>query len=77
MTNPNEKDTDGDSFDDNVEIAEGTDPTDPLDYPITPSLTPTPSPTITETSGISLLNSLFLIVFSIFSVIFIRRKYSL
>ena len=33
-TNPFEKDTDGDGFDDDYEYQEGTDPTDPLDYPI-------------------------------------------
>jgi len=33
VTNPLEEDTDGDTYDDWTEIVEGTDPTDPEDYP--------------------------------------------
>jgi len=33
VTDPLDEDTDGDTYDDLTEINEGTDPTDPLDYP--------------------------------------------
>ncbi|MBW2293360.1 MAG: MarR family transcriptional regulator, partial [Deltaproteobacteria bacterium] len=39
-TDPLNWDTDGDSFSDGFEVAQGTDPTDPLDFPaaIAPAL---------------------------------------
>ena len=59
-TNPREKDTDGDGVSDGMERDEGTDPTDPDDFPESksnstpePTLTPTPEPTSRNSSSSS------------------------
>ncbi len=50
ITNPNNADTDGDGIDDDIEIGNGTDPTDSSDPPVeTP--TPTTTPTNTTPTG--------------------------
>jgi DNA-binding beta-propeller fold protein YncE len=43
-TNPLLADTDGDGYDDGVEVAAGTDPNDPLSYPVTPEVPALPLP---------------------------------
>ncbi len=45
-TNPNNPDSDGDDFNDGIEVAQGTDPNDPNSFPAGVNETPTAIPTL-------------------------------
>jgi len=73
LTDPTDADTDGDGFNDGYEITYGTDPTDPNDPQA--STSPSPSPTITETTGFkAILLPMVFILIVVFSKLKIKRN---
>ncbi|MFW9923568.1 MAG: FG-GAP-like repeat-containing protein, partial [Candidatus Thorarchaeota archaeon] len=87
-TNPNDKDSDQDGYTDNLEISEGTDPNDPMDFPeiiITPppeTIIVTPPPeiittnqtfTITNETGVLVISLVCTTTFG-FTVVFALKK---
>ncbi len=73
-TDPTDADTDDDGYTDGEEIAEGTDPKDPEDYPGATTTSPTPTNTTTEDPLIGGIVSVAIVVSVTITIMAIVRK---